>query len=392
MDFHGKDELSKYSDYDQYVPYRRISAFFGTLAVPLAYLIGREFKLSVQASVLLGAIMLCDSLLLSETRLVLTDSQLFFYIILSIYCALKLWNSKDRSFSRNFWTVATAVASGCAFCVKFTALATLGWIAFVTYLAVYTHRKPIGILRCFVAAAISAVVFSIPFYFHIALGKHSSDADWNIDLEHQQLLIGNANYNPRAVPPSFISHLIYLIKRMLEQNAASLGDHPYASFWYEWIVGKGALLSYSEHREDEDWHGHIFIVSNVFICYSILLAFFVFFPIAFTMLRGRVSFRLSARETHFLKTGFLLFLGWIANLLPYALVARTTYSYHYLPGQFYGMVMVCLIFDEVPHLFFSLFFSGEQLERILHKARAVVAILLFVGLFWNYFYYSCFSY
>merc|ERR1711982_266320 len=159
------------------------------------------------------------------------------------------------------------------------------------------------------------------------------------------------------------------------------------------VVGKGALLSYSEHREDEDWHGHIFIVSNVFICYSILLAFFLFFPIAFTMIRGRTSFRLSAREIHFLKTGFLMFLGWIANLLPYALVARTTYSYHYLPGQFFGMMMICLLFDEIPYFFFSLFYpSGEKLDKAVRRLRSLIAILFMVGLFWNYFYYSCFSY
>lgn len=392
MDFHGKDGLEKYDSEAQYVPYRLISAFFGTIVIPLAYLVGRELRFSVQSSILLSALLFCDHLLLSETRLVLTDSQLFFYTVLSIFCALKLWNSKENSFGRNFWTVATAVAAGCAFCVKFTALATLGWIAFVTYLAVYTHSKPIGILRCIVAAIISAIVFSIPFYLHFQLGKRSGEMDWNLDLEHQQLLVGSPHYNPRAVAPSFPAHLIYLVKRMLEQNAASLGDHPYASFWYEWVIGKGALLSYAEHREEENWHGHIFIVSNIYICFTILVAFFSFTPLALTMLRGRFSFRLNERETQFLKTGFLMFLVWIANLLPYALVARTTYSYHYLPGQFYGMIMVCLLFEDVPYFLFSLFYKGEKLQSVTSTVRACLIILFMVGLFWSYFYYAPFSY
>lgn len=393
MNFHGENGgFDVYDNLAQYVPYRQVSAFFGTCVVPLGYLVARKFRMSVPVSVMLGALLICDPLLLSETRLVLTDSQLFFYTVLSIYCALNLWDSKDGSWSRTFWTVATAVASGCAFCVKFTALATLGWIGFVTYLAIFSEKKPIGLISCVIAAIISAIVFAIPFYFHIALGKHSGDADWNVDIEHQKLLIGSDYYDRNAVAPYFPIHLAYLIKRMLEQNAASLGDHPYASFWYEWIVGKGALLSYSEHIEDRDWHGHVFIVSSIFICYSILIAFLCFFPIAFTMIRSRLSFRLSARETYFLKVGFLLFLGWIANLLPYALVERTTYSYHYLPGQFYGMLMLCLLFNELPHLFFSLFFKGEKLQQVLHIVRCAFVIIFMIVLFWNYFYYSCFSY
>lgn len=392
MDFHANEGLEKYTSYDQYVPYRLISAFFGTLCVPLAYLIGRKLNFSTEISIVLSCLVLCDSLLLSETRLVLTDSQLFFYIILSIYCALQLWNSDENTFSRKFWLLATAVSSGCAFGVKFTALATLAWIAFITFIGALTDKKPIGFFSCVIASIVSAIVFVIPFYFHIALGKRNSETSWNLDIDHQKLLIGNPHYDPRAIAPSFPSHLIYLIKRMLEQNAASLGDHPYASYWYEWVLGKGSLLSYAEHDYEKDWHGHIFIVSNDFICYSILIAMFLFFPISLTFLRGRLLFRLNAKEKYFLKLGFLIFLGWVANLVPYALVARTTYSYHYLPGQFFGMLMICLLFDVIPYFLLSTFVKPENLPSKLHYLRVFIAILYMFGLFWQYYFYSAFSY
>jgi len=390
--FHDNEELVKYTDLDEYIHYREVSALFGTLAVPLAYLIGRRFGLSMESSIVLGALVLCDPLLLSETRLVLTDSQLFFYIILSIYCAQRLWDTQSRSWGRNFWTVATAVAAGCAFGVKFTALATLAWIAFATYVSVFTAQSPVSLFRCAVAAVIAAVVFIIPFWFHIELGKKSGELDWNIDHAHQRLLIGNENYDSNAVAPSFPEHLVYLIRRMLEQNAASLGEHPYASYWYEWIVGGGALLSYSEHKEEEDWHGHVFITSSVYICYSILVAIGAFVPVALTLLRSRSQVPLSGREVHFIKLGFLFLLGWVANLLPYALVERTTYSYHHLPAQFFGMLTICLVFDYFPYLFLSLFYKGKQLDSLLHKLRSIVAILFMCGLFYHFWYYSCFSY
>mmetsp|Transcript_37548 Transcript_37548/g.64467 ORF Transcript_37548/g.64467 Transcript_37548/m.64467 type:complete len:593 (-) Transcript_37548:61-1839(-) len=392
MDFHKTGGFEKYTDVDEYVPYRLVSAFFGTVAVPLAYLIGRKFKLSVSSSLLLATLVFCDPLLLSETRLILTDSQLFFYIILSIYCALNLWDSKDGTLSRFFWIIATAVASGCAFSVKFTALATLGWIAFGTYLCVFTSQAPVKLKHCFFAAIIAFIVFCIPFYVHIQLSQKSGESDWNIDPEYQRLLIGHQLYDENAVAPFFPIHLVYLVKRMLEQNAASLGDHPYASYWYEWVVGRGSLLAYAEHKDDLDWHGHIFIVASIHICYAILIGFVSFFPIAFTIIRNRVSRKLSDREIHFLKVGFMLFLGWIANLFPYAMVARTTYSYHYLPGQFFGMIMVCLLLDFVPYLFLSNRYKGDQLERLAKKLSTLLIIIAMGFTFWGYFRYSIFAY
>jgi dolichyl-phosphate-mannose--protein O-mannosyl transferase len=392
FDFHAKAPLDKYNEPAEYVHYRQVSAMFGTLSVPLAYLIGRKFQFSVETSIVLAALVFCDPLLLSETRLVLTDSQLFFYIILSIYCALQLWDSEPKSRARDLWTVATAVSGGAAFGVKFTALASLAWIAFATFIAAFNNKAPIGLIRCFVAALIAAAVFIAPFYFHIKWGTHSGEQDWNLDEEHQKLIIGNSNYDRKAVGPSFPKHLLYLLNRMLEQNRASLGAHPYASYWYQWIVGSGALLSYSEHKEEEDWHGHVFITSSVYICYTILGALFCFIPVALTLLRSRVSHALSSREIRFLKTGFLFLLGWVANLLPYALVARTTYSYHHLPAQFYGMLMVCLVLDDFPYLFFSLFYKGKQLEALLHRVRSVIAIIFMIGLFYTFWYYACFSY
>ena len=393
MNFHAEDGEEKYDNENQYVPYRYVSAFFGTIVVPLGYLVGRQFNFSVESSILLGSLLLCDSLLLSETRLILINSQLFFYIVLSIYCAKKLWDSEANSSNRVFWTLATAIASGCAFCCKFTALATLGWIGFVTFVGVYSNKPPVSLLLCLIASIVSFIVFAIPFYFHILLGENSGENDWNVDVSYQKLLVGNVHYNPNAVAPAFLPHMIYLIKRMLEQNAASLGDHPYSSFWYEWIIGKGALLSYSEHIDALDWNGAIFIVSNVITCFTILICIGIFLVIALLNLRNRFFLRLSVRKTYFLKTGFLFLLGWIANLVPYALVARTTYSYHYLPGQFYGMMMICLVFDELSIIVSSLLTNNRKSYLKYRKlVRVLMNVLFMTVLFWSYFYYSCFSY
>lgn len=40
------------------------------------------------------------------------------------------------------------------------------------------------------------------------------------------------------------------------------------------------------------------------------------------------------------------FLGWILNLAPYALIARTCFAYHYMPALVYGRLLVALLIDS----------------------------------------------
>jgi len=390
FNFHEKGVFEKYTDTREYLHLRQVSAFFGSVVVPLGYLLARKLKFSIPISVMFSTMMLTDLLLLSETRLILTDSQLFFYTVLSVYSAYQLWQTEPGSFKRNLWTIIAGVACGCVFCIKFTALATVGWIVLISFVAYYPDYKPLSLVRCIVAASIGLVIFMIPFYFHFKLGIYAGEMDWNIDLEHQKLLIGHEHYDPNAVQPGFFEHLIYLIRRMLEQNAASLGDHPYASYWYEWVVAKGALLSYAEHDNEMDWHGHVFLVSNPFICYPILFAVALFIPVSLLLIRERRERPLTSEETYFVLHGWMFILGWIANLVPYALVARTTYSYHYLPGSLYGMMLLALVVDFLPQEYLSFF--PDLSKKYLQPVRVYIAIIFILVFCWSYFYFSPFVY
>mmetsp|Transcript_17534 Transcript_17534/g.68014 ORF Transcript_17534/g.68014 Transcript_17534/m.68014 type:complete len:678 (-) Transcript_17534:43-2076(-) len=349
FDFTAEAPNDKYHSLEQYVHMREVSALFGALVVPLGYLLARRIGLSYAASMVVAAMLFSDTLLLSETRLILTDSQLFFYTVLSLYCAFRLWqsNGRESKLKTSFWVVATAISCGCAFSVKFTALATLGWITFVSITSFYPYSKPLSVRQCMAGAIIGLVVLCVPFYIHFQRGVYSGTGDWNLDLEHQALLKGNQHYNPRARPPSFFRHLYYLVDRMIEQNRLSLGSHPYASFWYQWLRGRGALLAYSEHHDEEDFHAHIFIIGNMVVAHSVLVAIALFAAIGLWLVRLRFWYRLSARHWTFVLNGSIFIFGWFAHLAPYALVERTTYSYHYLAAQFYGMIVTAVVLDFI---------------------------------------------
>jgi len=81
----------------------------------------------------------------------------------------------------------------------------------------------------------------------------------------------------------------------------------------------------------------------------------------------------SANGNRFFSLGCFFFFGWVVNLLPYVLVERTTFIYHYLPGLLYGQMLIGLSVD----FYFSKF----------PKVRGLVAmaVLLVIIVVWGYF-------
>ena len=85
---------TEYPSRDYIIP-RATSALFGTFCVPLFYLICRELSLSREASVVGVLLPLFDIMLTTQSRYILIDSQLLFYIALTLLCALRLFRVSE---------------------------------------------------------------------------------------------------------------------------------------------------------------------------------------------------------------------------------------------------------------------------------------------------------
>ena len=206
--------------------------------------------------------------------------------------------------------------------------------------------------------------------------------------------------------PPFLLSLLTLVSAVSVSSLLSLLElvpppsmFPFPLQWlisikrYQWIVGKGALLSYSEHDDANDWHGHIFIVSDLYICLAIIVAIILFVPLSLLLIRTRHYMKMSNYEYLFTIQGWLFILGWVANVMPYALVERSTYSYHYLPGQFFGLLLVCLLVDFLPFLFLSAFIGeAERLRSAINRTRILLFTVISAIMLWHFYYFSCFSY
>ncbi len=91
--------------------------------------------------------------------------------------------------------------------------------------------------------------------------------------------------------------------------------HPYSSRWYQWMLDIRPILFYLKYFDDGR-RSSFGAWLNPLLCWAGLLSLFVLLHMA-----------LIRRDR---KAGFLLW-GYLAQLLPWILITRTTFEYHYFP-------------------------------------------------------------
>jgi len=361
-----------YHNINQYYHLRLIASFFGSLVAPVLYLAARHvLSCSPSTAIVTGSLVVYDTLLLMESRGILTDSQLIFWNAVAIYFMLGLlWKNTDS----NLWLVATGFAMGCAFSVKFTALATLGLCGIESCFGFFIVKKPLSFARCLIAGGIGVGVFLFWWWCHFAILIYNhSEVEWQ-DSYFQSSLIGN-RFHGTLTPPNFFVKTYQLVTTMIRVNAETLEPHYWTTRWHEWILGTARLSSARGVVDEGSWE--MVMMMNPFVTFfttfSVLLG--VVLALFWTRIRflGSRFFGVSNSERERTSVGLILFLvaGWVLNLLPYAGVERSTFVYHYLPGLLYAQILAGVVLDCG--------FMWQGFEKVRMTVRIVVTSVV-VGL------------
>ena len=104
--------------------------------------------------------------------------------------------------------------------------------------------------------------------------------------------------------------------------------HPYSSRWYQWMLDIRPILYYLK-RFDDGRRSSFGAWLNPLLCWAGLLSLFVL--LYMTLVR---------RDR---KAGFLLW-GYLAQLLPWVLITRTTFEYHYFPCSVFLVLALGYVF------------------------------------------------
>jgi dolichyl-phosphate-mannose--protein O-mannosyl transferase len=110
-----------------------------------------------------------------------------------------------------------------------------------------------------------------------------------------------------------------------------VATHPYSSVWYQWMLDIRPILYYLEYFDDGTKSAFA-AFSNPLVCWGGLCA-----------MGGMVWLAVRDKD----KRALFIFLGYIANLLPWVLIKRLTFAYHYFPCTVFLVLALARLFEDL---------------------------------------------
>eukprot|EP01094_Clydonella_sp_ATCC50884_P025580 TRINITY_DN6771_c1_g1_i1.p1 TRINITY_DN6771_c1_g1~~TRINITY_DN6771_c1_g1_i1.p1 ORF type:complete len:525 (-),score=174.02 TRINITY_DN6771_c1_g1_i1:229-1803(-) len=362
--------------FPDHVPYyvlRLIPALVGGLVVPVAYMACRLFGASPTLAALGAWFILFDNVLLGECRYIVTDAFLFFFDTLCLFSTALVAQAKPGSWLYRPSVFLVGVAVGCAMSVKYTAAGIVGTVGVhqlflaCSELARYGSKRGgfrrwlFVVLERFVIIALTALViffgcWMLHFYY-LPYGGTGNDFH---STPFKAMLIEKETGLPVAKSKtpmfSFFSRFAELSRTMHSANMGILTKHPFASYWYQWpIAATKSLLMWQEVYKGKVgmwlWligNPVVWIASFVF---GVLASAFLIFSSLMLVLGspredGPEMLLLAMFQRMWLPVCSLA-IGWLGNVVPFALIPRETWLYHYAPGLIVAVMLMSVSLESI---------------------------------------------
>jgi dolichyl-phosphate-mannose-protein mannosyltransferase len=190
-----------------YVAFRAMPAIMGALTVPTVFLIMWESGYSLPAAVLAAGLVLFDNAHIGQTRLILLDATLVFFMAVSVLAYIRFYKFRHEPFGRKWWKwlLLTGVSMSCVISTKYVGaftFFTIGCAVLIDLWDLLDVERKGGALsliefgKHFAARAIGLII--VPFFFylfwfqvHFAILTRSGPGDDFMTPEFQETLSDN---------------------------------------------------------------------------------------------------------------------------------------------------------------------------------------------------------
>ena len=317
-----------------YVSLRSVSAFFAGFCTPLCFILARILGCSRLTSICVGLMVCSDHVMIVEGRFILTDSILHFFSIIAII-SIFVNENINNPLSLTIEGICLGLACSC----KFTA-GGIVLFAFIrefifSYISPPLRRRAIffqAYFRCCYLTVIIIAVMVILTCVHIELLPYEPvDRQTFIPDSFKGSLVNktNPNWTQRNEAKPLIYRAVSLIMYQLASNADKSAKHPYSSKWYNWplLTGKWVLFWASNDR--------IIACNGNLILYIIVFVILLFSFFDICIHKKWESYR-----------GGLI-IGYLSCLLPFILVPRETFLYHYVLSLIFGILHTGVFLNEL---------------------------------------------
>ena len=319
--------------------WRFAGTLFGVLLVPLAWCFARRLTRKPWLGAVAGVLLALDFMRFSQSRIATIDVYGTFFILLGAYFMLWYCQSVlEKGVNRSILPMALGgVAFGLGCASKWTGIYAGAGLA-ILYLSVLYARwlqKPKDYWKEFRTAALGGVAFYI--VVPLAIYMLSYLPYWFKD-------------------PSFgLSDWWDCQTYMYWYHSQLKSSHPFESRWYTWLLNLRPVWYYSNGNLAAGMKASIAGFGGPVIWYAGLFSILLLF-----------WRQVSCRGTR--KGGAVLVL-YATQLVPWMMVSRCTFLYHYFPSSIFCLAAIVLVLSQM---------KNQKLAKRLAIGMCVVSLLLMV--------------
>lgn len=378
-----------------YLFLRGIVAFFGFLFVILIYFLAKELGFSEKGAFLASFLVLFDNALLVQSRLILLDTILVFFIFLSFYFLIlekKYFPFSKKWFLFNF---LFGLSAGCAISIKLTGFGILFlWSINLFGNKLFLKSKKYLLIKISLNLILPLLCYFFFYFVHFSLAFEPCFSNCGAVLdryleknlsqpEKKSLLFYSIGYSESFFhfinfPPSanFFENFIQTQKFSLAGNLTGDSSCYDASDWYSFPFMIRPIGYFFEKKEEK--------ISQIWFFGNPLVWWLSFLSVIGTFYLVLRSFFLKSKfkiPPLFSSENFIsLVAGYLSFLLPLAAVKRFVLPYHYLTSLVFSILIFAGFCDGVLKFYFS------------QKTRKFTFYLLLLLVFLSFFYFSPFTF
>jgi predicted membrane-bound dolichyl-phosphate-mannose-protein mannosyltransferase len=274
------------------------SAVAGSLVVALVFLLALRLFGNIAGAGLASLFVAVEGLAFTISRIAMNDSYVTAFILVAWFCvlsALYRWGDPDRRrLPALLWLAAAGISTGLALASKWVGLYALVGIGLLFVWDGFTRKKE-SIWRVAGGFGTSAIVLALLFSV-VPLGVYVLTYIPYFSLGHD------------------FTDLVKLQRDMYGYHANLTASHPFGSPWYGWPFGYRAVFLYL--ADQAGTRSEMWTAPNIVVFWTGLAAL--------------VALARRALRARLIAPGVVI-LAAAVQFLPWTIVSRVTFMYHYLP-------------------------------------------------------------
>lgn len=287
--------------------WRFSGALIGVLMLPILYLLIKKLFGGVAVPFCGTVIFAFDFMHFTQTRIATIDSYAVFFILL-MYLFMYLYVSGGRL----RYLALCGVTFGLGIASKWTCFYAGAGLAIIWLVYRLRHFELKAFLKnclfCIVFfILVPAVIYYISYFaYGKAIGLHGIGMFF--EREYFDTVVQNQEF-------------------MFTYHSGVHSEHPYSSRWYQWVLDIRPILYFLQYY-DNGSRSSFGAFLNPLLCWAGLIAMGI---MLYLVLRRRDR-----------KAGFIL-VGYLAQLVPWMFITRTTFEYHYFPSSVFLVLAICRV-------------------------------------------------